>query len=482
MMDLHHWIDGAFVPAAEGDWIPVTEPATGKTFARCAAGTASDIDRAVQAARSAFSTWSQTTTAERVSILERFAALIDDHCDELAVLESQDGGKPIARARSVEIPRVAENLRFFASALRHEHSDAFTSGPNVLHWTHRRPRGVAGCISPWNLPLYLLSWKVAPALAAGCTVVAKPSEVTPATATRFAELSGEAGFPPGVLNIVHGYGSEAGAALVQHREVPTISFTGGTTTGRDLAVSCAKQFKRTSLELGGKNPFVVFADADLDRAATEAARAAFSNTGQICLCGSRILVESSVLPQFQEKLLAATAAMRVGDPAEETTHIGSLVSEPHYLKVKQAIEAAPGTVLCGGGRPSGLPDRCRDGWFLEPTILTDLPESCALEEEEVFGPVASLRAFSDESEALRLANATPYGLAASIWTKDLDRAHRLVQRVEAGVIWINAWMVRDLRTPFGGAKQSGLGREGGIESVHFFQEPAGVTLRLGDPS
>ena len=414
MKDLHHWIDGAFVPALDGGWIPVTEPATGMTFARCAAGTSADIERAVQAAQAAFPAWSQTTTSERVALLERFAALIDAHCDELAMLESQDGGKPIARARGVEIPRVAENLRFFASALRHEHNDAFTSGPKVLHWTHRRPRGVAGCISPWNLPLYLLSWKVAPALAAGCTVVAKPSEVTPATATRFAELSGEAGFPPGVLNIVHGLGSEAGSALVRHPDVPTISFTGGTDTGRDLAVSCAKQFKRVSLELGGKNPFVVFADADLDRAASEAARAAFSNTGQICLCGSRILVESSVLPQFQEKLLAATAAMQVGDPADETTHIGSLVSEPHYRKVKQAIEAAPGTVLCGGGRPIDLPDRCREGWFLEPTIVTDLPESCALEKEEVFGPVASLRGFSDESEAIRLANATPYGLAASV--------------------------------------------------------------------
>lgn len=481
-MDLRHWIHGESVSARDQGWISVTDPATGQVFARCVAGNSSDIELAVQSAKSAFPAWSQTATAERVAALERFASVVDAHRDELATLESRDGGKPITRAREVEIPRVAENLRFFASALRHEHSDAFTSSPEVIHWTHRRPRGVAGCISPWNLPLYLLSWKIAPALAAGCTVVAKPSEITPATATRFAELSGEAGLPPGVLNIVHGRGSEAGAALVEHPDVPTISFTGGTATGKAIAKACGEQFKRVSLELGGKNPFVVFADADLDQAATEAARAAFSNTGQICLCGSRILVEQSVLPDFQEKLLKATAALRVGDPASEESQIGSMVSEPHYQKVKQAIESAPGTVLCGGGRPADLPERCREGWFLAPTILTDLPETCSTEQEEIFGPVASLRGFVDEADAIRLANATSYGLAASLWTKDLDRAHRLVHRIEAGVIWINAWMIRDLRTPFGGAKQSGLGREGGIESVHFFQEPAGVTLRLGSSS
>jgi len=388
--------------------------------------------------------------------------------EALAGAESRDTGKPLRLARTLDIPRAVANLRFFATAVLHESSEAYQTDEHALNVTLRRPVGVAACISPWNLPLYLFTWKIAPALATGNCVVGKPSELTPMTAFRLGEIACEAGLPPGVLNIVHGAGAGAGAALVEHPGVDAISFTGGTRTGGLIGQAAARGFKKAALELGGKNPTLVFADADLDAVVPEVVRAAFSNQGQICLCGSRVLVEASRYDAFLERFTAAVRALRLGDPLDPETDQGSLVSAAHRDKVLSYVrlaEAEGGTLLCGGGRPAALPERCRDGFFLEPTVVTQLGPECRVNQEEVFGPLVSVIPFTDEREVLAWANGTTYGLSASVFTRALDRAHRLAERLESGTVWINCWLVRDLRVPFGGMKQSGIGRESIVETV-----------------
>jgi len=375
------------------------------------------------------------------------------------------------------------NLGFFATAILHTQTEAHETDRGALNVTLRRPRGVAGCISPWNLPLYLFTWKIAPALATGNTVVGKPSELTPRTAYELARICADEGLPAGVLNIVHGLGSKAGAALVEHPDVPAISFTGGTRTGAGIGAAAARQFKKVSLELGGKNPTLVFADVDLDRVVPETLRAAFSNQGQICLSGSRILVERPAYDAFLEKFTAAAGDLRVGDPRDEATDLGSLVSAAHREKVLGYIALAReegGLVHCGGGAPSpeSLPERCREGYFVSPTVITGVPPEGRVMQEEIFGPVVTVTPFDTEAEALAIANGTAYGLAASIWTRDLARAHRVAAAVESGIIWVNCWMLRDLRTPFGGMKHSGVGREGGNEALRFFTEPKNVCIRM----
>ena len=396
-------------------------------------------------------------------------------------IRTLDSGKPIALARSVDIPRAVANLRFFATAILHWRSEAHVTDHVALNYTLRRPHGVAGLISPWNLPLYLLTWKVAPALATGNTAVAKPSELTPLTAHLLAGCCRDADLPPGVLNIVHGCGPEAGAALVAHDDVQCLSFTGGTATGAEIARSAAPRFKKLALEMGGKNPNLVFADADLDEAVATSLRAAFSNQGQICLCGSRILVEQPLYEQFVERFVAGARALRCGDPSDEATQHGALVSAAHRDKVAGYIALAReegGRLLCGGGRPAGLPERCRDGFFLEPTVVAGLGPDCRVNQEEVFGPLVTIQPFRDEREAIAAANGTRYGLAATIWTRDLARAHRLAEQVQSGILWINCWMLRDLRVPFGGMKSSGVGREGGEEALRFFTESKNVCIRF----
>jgi aminomuconate-semialdehyde/2-hydroxymuconate-6-semialdehyde dehydrogenase len=479
-MRIPHFIDGEPVDPASGSWLPNVEPATGKAYSEIAAGDARDVDRAVAAAARAFPGWSRTPAEERMRLLLGLSQRIEENLEELALVESVDTGKPVSLARAVDIPRAALNFRFFATAIPHVASESHATDHRAINVTLRRARGVAGLISPWNLPLYLLTWKIAPALASGCTVVAKPSEVTPMTAHRLAELSLEAGLPPGVLNVVHGLGPEVGAPLVANPRVPVISFTGGTSTGAAIATAAAPHFKALALEMGGKNPNVVFADADLDEAVPESVRAAFANQGQICLCGSRLLVERPILDEFLARFLERARSLRIGDPLEEETEFGALVSVDHREKVEDYVALAReegGEVLLGGGRPEGLPERVRDGYFHEPTVVAGLPSSCRTSTEEIFGPVVSILPFEGEEEAIAVANAVEYGLSASVWTRDVERALRVAERIQAGTVWVNCWLLRDLRVPFGGTKRSGLGREGGEEAMRFFTEPKNVCLR-----
>lgn len=475
---LSHLIGGDARPAREGAWLEVFEPATGAVFAHCPEGDAGDVEAAVAAAEAAFPAWSALPASERAAWLNRLADALEARLEDFARAESRDAGKPLALARSLDIPRAASNLRFFAAASTQFASESHAA-PGAIHYTLRQPLGVVACISPWNLPLYLFTWKIAPALAAGNCVVGKPSEVTPVTAWMLGELAREIGFPAGVLNIVHGRGPSVGEPLVAHPKVKAVSFTGSTAVGLRIGEACARSLKKVSLELGGKNATLVFADAPREKLLDTLVRSAFLNSGQICLCGSRLLVERSAYNEVCDALVARAKALVVGDPADPATQMGPVVSQAHFDKVMACLARAReegGTVLCGGKAlwPAGR----EGGWYIAPTIIEGLGPACRSNTEEIFGPVLTLQAFDTEEEALALANATPYGLAASVWTTDLARAHRVAGALEAGLVWVNTWMNRDLRTPFGGVKQSGLGREGGWEAMRFFTEAKNVTIAL----
>jgi aminomuconate-semialdehyde/2-hydroxymuconate-6-semialdehyde dehydrogenase len=477
---LANLIDGRLQAPLENRWLDIHEPATGTVFAHCPDSTAEDVDAATQAALKAAPGWAATPSEERARLLHRLADLIEARLDEFAALESRDSGKPVALAKRLDIPRAVSNLRFFAAAVVAWDSESHAMESGAINYTLRRPLGVVGCISPWNLPLYLFTWKIAPALASGNAVVAKPSEITPCTAALLGELSIEAGFPPGVLNIVQGRGPSTGQAIVEHLGIKAVSFTGSTRTGASIAATAAPQFKKVSLELGGKNPAIVFADADLsDENLDTIVRSGFANQGEICLCGSRLLVQRSIYDSFRERYLARVKALRVGDPQESSSDLGALVSREHFDKVMGCIAKAReegGHVLTGGHAltPSR---RCAEGWFIEPTVIDGLPNDAATNQQEIFGPVVTLIPFEDEAEAIAIANGTGYGLAASLWTTDLSRAHRMGAQLEFGIVWINCWLLRDLRTPFGGSKQSGVGREGGAEALRFFTEPRNICIR-----
>jgi aminomuconate-semialdehyde/2-hydroxymuconate-6-semialdehyde dehydrogenase len=479
METIPHAIGGEPVKPSSGDWLDVYDPAAGQVVARVARGNAQDAEAAVAAARQTFPAWSATPAAERSRILLAIADRIAKESQELARLESLDTGKPIALARAVDIPRSEANFRFFATAILHEQSELHATDLAFLNYTLRRPAGIALCISPWNLPLYLLTWKVAPALAAGCTVVAKPSEITPLTAYHLARIADEAGLPNGVLNVVHGLGAEVGPTLTASADVKTISFTGSTATGAAIAATAAPKFKKLALEMGGKNANLVFADADLDAAVAGSIRAAFTNQGQVCHCGSRILIERKAYDAFVERFVAAAKALRQGDPLDERTEQGAVVSKQHFEKVLGYLKLAKdegAEVLTGGSAAPAPNERCKNGWFIQPTVLAGLAPRSRTNQEEIFGPVVSVAPFDDEDEAIAVANGTPYGLSAVVWTRDLGRAHRVAEKLATGVVWVNSWMHRDLRVPFGGIKASGVGREGGAEALHFFTEPKTVAI------
>jgi aminomuconate-semialdehyde/2-hydroxymuconate-6-semialdehyde dehydrogenase len=472
---LGNFIGGRFVAPASGTWIDDIGPATGEVIARIPDSDRVDVDMAVEAAKEAFPSWSATPAAERSRLLLAIANRIEENLEELARLESLDNGKPVALAKRMDIPRAVANFRFFATAILHDSSEAHATDASALNYTLRQPIGVAGLISPWNLPLYLLSWKIAPAIAAGNTCVAKPSELTPLTANRLAELSIEAGLPPGVMNIVHGLGAKAGAAICEHPDVPMISFTGGTVTGAKVAAAAAPLFKKLSLELGGKNPNLIFADADLGEAVKTSIQSSFANQGEICLCGSRIFVERSIYQEFVDTFVEATRALRVGDPTEAGTEVGALISEAHLAKVTGYLRLAGeegGTIVTGGRRLE------RPGYFLEPAVVTGVGCDRRVLQEEIFGPVVTITPFDTDEEAVAFANSTRYGLSATVWTSNLRRAHRVAAALEAGTVWINCWLLRDLRVPFGGVKESGVGREGGFESLRFFTEAKNVCVKL----
>ncbi|MBT31097.1 MAG: 2-hydroxymuconic semialdehyde dehydrogenase [Thalassobius sp.] len=482
MEKLLNYIDGELQEPVSGNFIENINPATGEAYALIPDSDESDVKLAVEAARKASESWSKTTVQERSELMLKIAEIIDANADTLALVETNDTGKPINLSKTVDIPRAAANMRFFATAILHTTDNAHITNQQAINYTKRHPLGVVGCISPWNLPLYLFTWKIAPALATGNTIIAKPSELTPATAFLFSKICKEVGLPKGVLNIVHGYGDKAGAAIVSHEDVNAISFTGGTTTGSKIASVCAPTFKKVSLELGGKNPFVVFDDCDLDKAVETAVRASFSNQGQICLCGSRILVQASCYDAFKEAFLAKTKELKIGDPLVPSTDVGAVISNNHSEKILSYIDLAlkEGGQILTGGNKTQVEGRCKQGNFITPTVIENLSANCRVNQEEIFGPVVSLMKFTDEQEAVTLANDSKYGLAASIWTNDINKANRVSSAIKCGIVWVNCWMLRDLRTPFGGMKQSGLGREGGEEALRFFTEPQNICIQTGN--
>lgn len=480
MKKIFNYINGELVDPLSGRNLDNYEPATGKVYSVIPDSDHNDVTLAVSAAQQAFPLWSGYSAEKRSDILLKLAALIDRDLEALAHAESVDNGKTIKLARSLDIPRASANIRFFASAILHSSSATHLTDTTAINYTARSPVGVAGCISPWNLPLYLFTWKIAPALAAGCTVVGKPSELAPMTAFMLSSLCIEAGLPPGVLNIVHGTGASAGSAIVGHPDIPAISFTGGTVTGRAIAGVAAPMFKKLSLELGGKNPNIIFADCDFEKAVTTTIQSSFANQGEICLCGSRILVERSIYDKFTEAFVARTRQLNIGDPLDENTNVGALISSAHKSKVMSYVDLARaegGRVLLGGESVQ-MTGRCSGGYFMEPTIITGLNENCRTNQEEIFGPVVTISPFDTEEQAISIANSTKYGLSATVWTENLNRAHRVSSLLKSGIIWVNCWLFRDLRTPFGGMKQSGVGREGGWEALNFFQDTKNVCIKL----
>src|SRR2546428_2646020 len=476
---IRNFIDGKFVEPTTGKYLDNVEPATGQPYSQVADSGKEDVDLAVTAAEKAFADWSKKSAAERSKFLLRIADLIERDLEKLARAESIDTGKPLSLARSLDIPRAASNFRFFATAILHTESEAHITDNVAFNYTLRQPRGIAGLISPWNLPLYLLSWKIAPAIAVGNTAIAKPSELTPMTAYMLCETVREAELPNGVLNIVHGTGPNVGAAITAHPKINTISFTGGTATGKKVAEACAPLFKKVSLELGGKNPNIIFADADLDAAIAGSVRSSFANQGQVCLCGSRVFVEKPIYKDFVDRFIERTAQLCLGDPLDEKTEQGAIVNKAQLDKVKFYVDLEQtegGKIPLGGSAPQSINAPRHSGYFFRPTVITGLPVSCRTNREEIFGPVITITPFDNEEEVIGYANDCDYGLASSVWTQNLNRAHRVAEQISTGTVWVNCWLVPDLPVPFGGMKASGVGREGGIEALHFFTEAKNVCI------
>jgi aminomuconate-semialdehyde/2-hydroxymuconate-6-semialdehyde dehydrogenase len=479
MEKLQNFINGTYVPPKNGQYIDNFEPATGQVYALIPDSDEEDVLAAVEAAEKAFPIWSNMSIEERSNILVRLSEGIEKNMDEFVQAESRDNGKPVSLAAHVDIPRAVSNFHFFATAITHFASESHHMEGVGINFTTRKPIGIVGCISPWNLPLYLFSWKIAPALATGNCVIAKPSEITPYTAYLLGKIAQEAGLPAGVLNILHGTGPKVGDAIVRHPKIKAISFTGGTKTGEYIARTAGPMFKKLSLELGGKNPNIIFADCNFDDMLSTTIRSSFANQGQICLCGSRIFVERPIYEKFKEAFVAKVSRSKVSFPSDPEAKLGAIVSESHMEKILSYIELAKeegGTVLTGGNRVH-LPAPHDQGYYLEPTIIEGLSYDCRTNQEEIFGPVVTITPFDTEEEALMMANSTMYGLAGTIWTTNLNRAHRVADQLQSGIVWVNAWLVRDLRTPFGGVKASGVGREGGWEALRFFTEAKNIFIK-----
>lgn len=477
---IKNYINGELTEPASKEYFDSFDPAEGKAYETVPDSDSRDIEAAVTAAEDAFPAWSESSVEERSEILIKIATLIKRDLGEFARAECVDTGKPLALTKTLDIPRAIKNFEFFAHSIHGFASESHSTGGSSINYTLRQPLGVVGAISPWNLPLYLFTWKIAPALITGNTVVAKPSEITPMTAYLLSELCKEAGLPAGVLNIIHGTGQKVGKAISLHPKIKAITFTGGTRTGADIASLAAPLFKKLSLELGGKNPSIIFADCNYNEMLETTIRSSFQNQGEICLCGSRIFIERSIYDKFTADFVDRTKALKIGDPLESDTDQGAIVSSKHMEKILSYIQLAKqegGRIMCGGERVL-MEGRCRNGWFVEPTVIVSLPYNCRTNQEEIFGPVVTLIPFKDEEEVLKMANSTEYGLASIIWTKDISRANRVASKIQTGIVWINCWMVRDLRTPFGGMKSSGVGREGGIEALRFFTEPKNVCVKI----
>jgi len=480
MLEIENFIDGEFVSAVSQESLDDFNPATGQKIGNISSSDQRDVDNAVKAANDALAGWSSLSLDERIIWLEKIADALETKKEEIAKVESLDTGKPISLARRVDASRSITNFRFFSRFAKEQESLEFEM-TDATNYVHRKPVGIVGLITPWNLPLYLLTWKIAPALVMGNTIIAKPSELTPLTANLFAKTLQEIDFPKGVFNIVHGLGPEAGQAILEHPEIKAISFTGGTQTGRIVARTAAPLFKKLSLELGGKNASVILDDADLELAAKGAAKAGFTNSGQVCLCGSRILIDESIADEFTALLIKEIESMKIGDPQNEDTDIGSVISISHLEKVESYVELAlqeGGNILIGGNRPI-LDGNNANGAFLSPTVISGLDINSRTATEEIFGPVVTLHTFKDEAEAVEMANNTDYGLAGSVWTKNSERGKEFSKLIETGIMWVNTWLHRDLRTPFGGVKNSGVGREGGQWSLSFFSEMTNICVKHG---
>jgi aminomuconate-semialdehyde/2-hydroxymuconate-6-semialdehyde dehydrogenase len=477
---LENYIGGNLIGPLSGKFIENINPATGELFSMVPDSNEKDIELAVSTAEKAFVEWSVTPVEIRFQVLNRIAAIIDENIESLALAETTDTGKPLWLSKRVDIPRASANFRFFATGIMHFSSESHVMEDRAVNYTLRQPLGVVACISPWNLPLYLFTWKIAPALAAGNCVIAKPSEVTPVTAFLLSRICKEAGLPEGVLNIVHGAGNTTGESIINHSRIKAISFTGSTRAGARIASVAAPKFKKLSLELGGKNPNIIFADCNWEKMMKTSIQSSFSNQGQICLCGSRILVQEEVYEKFRDEFVERTKQLSVGDPLDEMTKQGAVVSKIHFDKIMAGIKTAKkeGGKILTGGNAVKLSGRCANGYFIEPTVIEGLGPGCQTNREEIFGPVITLQSFKTEEEALQLANACDYGLAASLWTQDISKANRVAAKIESGIIWVNCWLLRDLRTPFGGMKNSGVGREGGWEALKFFTEAKNVCVEL----
>ncbi|MFT4600515.1 MAG: aminomuconate-semialdehyde/2-hydroxymuconate-6-semialdehyde dehydrogenase [Arenicella sp.] len=479
MKYIKNYIGGELQAPMLNQHIDNVDPSRGIVYSQIPDSSSEDVEKAVEAAEKAFPIWSNTSKDERSAIIVKIADIIESRLEEFAEAESLDNGKPVSLASHVDIPRAVSNLKFFATAIQHFAAESHYMEGVGVNYTTRKPIGIVGCISPWNLPLYLFTWKIAPALASGNCVIAKPSEITPMTAFMLSEVCAEAGLPAGVLNIIHGLGHKVGDAMTRHPKIKAISFTGGTNTGATIAKIAAPMFKKLSLELGGKNPNIIFADCDFDKAVSTTVRSSFANQGQICLCGSRIFIERPIYEKFKEAFVAKVAKSKVSYPSDPEAKLGAVVSKPHMEKVLSYVDLAVeegGTVLTGGTQVK-LEGEYAEGFYIRPTIIEGLAYDCRTNQEEIFGPVVTIMPFDTIEEVLMMANSTEYGLASTVWTTNLNTAHRVADEIHAGIVWVNSWLVRDLRTPFGGVKNSGVGREGGFEALRFFTEPKNIFIK-----